>query len=65
MNADTRYEPSPLERERAQVALFEATGGSEGSPLEGRPRACETFPKFAGYRQAAGRDVPLYVLEPA
>ena len=28
-------------------------------------RAYETFPKFAGYRQAAGRDVPLYVLEPA
>lgn len=144
MTTDTRYEPSPLERERAQVALFEATDGAEGNTLEGRPivvlthigaksglvrksplmriehdgsyaviasnggaardplwasniasnpdvhvqdgstthalrarrvfgdeaeqwwlRAYETFPKFAQYRQTAGRDVPLYVLEPA
>lgn len=144
MNVEGRYEPSPLDRERAQVALYEATDGAEGNTLEGRPivilthvgaksgllrksplmriehdgsyaviasnggaardplwarniavnpdvriqdgpathvlharravgdeqeqwwlRACETFPKFAGYREAAGRDVPLYVLEPA
>jgi hypothetical protein len=25
----------------------------------------ETFPKFAQYRQAAPRDVPMYVLDPA
>jgi deazaflavin-dependent oxidoreductase (nitroreductase family) len=144
MNAEARYEPSPLARERAQVALFEATDGAEGNTLEGRPivilthvgvasgllrksplmriehdgsyaviasnggadrdplwagniaadpdvrvqdgpvthalharrvfgdeqerwwaRAYETFPKFAGYRTDAARDVPLYVLEPA
>ena len=144
MTVDARYEPSPLARERAQVALYEATDGEEGNTLEGRPiiivahvgqksgllrksplmrvehdgsyavvasnggaardplwarniaanpavrvqdgatthplrarrvfgdeaerwweRAYETFPKFAGYRTAAGRDVPLYVLEPA
>ncbi|MBJ7341870.1 nitroreductase family deazaflavin-dependent oxidoreductase [Mycolicibacterium sp.] len=138
-----RYEPSPLDRERAQVALYEATDGSEGNTLEGRPiiilthigqksgllrksplmriehegsyaviasnggaardplwafniaanpevrvqdgpttralrarrvlgdelelwwtRAYETFPKFAGYRRAAEREVPVYVLEP-
>ena len=144
MNEDAQYEPSPLDRERAQVALYEATDGAEGKTLEGRPivilthvgaksgllrksplmriehdgqlcrhrlerrrardplwarniaanpevrvqdgpttfalharpvfgdeqeqwwlRAYETFPKFEQYRQAAGRDVPLYVLEPA
>lgn len=143
MNAEAPYEPSPLARERAQVALYEATDGTMGDTLEGRPvvilthlgaksglvrksplmriehdgsyvvasnggaardplwagniaahpevriqdgamvhdlrarrvvgeelerwwlRAYETFPPFAGYRQAAGRDVPLYVLEPA
>lgn len=140
----THYEPSPLDRERAQVALYEATDGAEGNTLEGRPiivlthlgaksgllrksplmriehdgsyaviasnggavqdplwsrnvsahadvrlqdgpttyalharrvfgeeqeqwwqRAYQTFPKFEQYRHAAGRDVPLYVLEPA
>ncbi|MCU1492465.1 MAG: deazaflavin-dependent nitroreductase family protein [Acidimicrobiaceae bacterium] len=33
----TRYAPSPSERVRAQVALYEANGGSEGGTLEGRP----------------------------
>jgi F420H(2)-dependent quinone reductase len=144
VNEDAHYEPSPLDRERAQVALYEATDGTEGATLEGRPivilthvgaksgllrksplmriehagsyaviasnggaardplwarniaahsevrvqdgatthalharrvfgdegeqwwlRAYETFPKFERYRAAAGRDVPLYVLEPA
>ena len=37
MNEDARYEPSPLDRERAQVALYEATDGAEGDTLEGRP----------------------------
>ena len=143
MSDQPRYEPSPLDRERAQVALYEATDGAEGNTLEGRPiiilthtgqtsgllrksplmriehegsyaviasnggaardplwarniaanpdvrvqdgptthalrvrrvlgdelelwwhRAYETFPKFAGYRQAAEREVPVYVLEP-
>jgi deazaflavin-dependent oxidoreductase (nitroreductase family) len=31
------YIPSPSERVRDQVALYEATGGVEGGTLEGRP----------------------------
>jgi deazaflavin-dependent oxidoreductase (nitroreductase family) len=34
MNA---YEPSPAERVRDQVALYEATDGAEGAELEGKP----------------------------
>ena len=37
MSDHPRYEPSPLDRERAQVALYEATAGAEGNTLEGRP----------------------------
>ena len=37
MNQDGHYEPSPMARERAQVALYEATDGTEGNTLEGRP----------------------------
>jgi hypothetical protein len=33
----TRYAPSPSGRVRAQVALYDETGGSEGGTLEGRP----------------------------
>ena len=32
-----QYVPSPSERVRDQVALYEATGGREGGTLEGRP----------------------------
>jgi deazaflavin-dependent oxidoreductase (nitroreductase family) len=31
------YEPSPSDRVREQVALYEATDGREGGTLEGRP----------------------------
>jgi deazaflavin-dependent oxidoreductase (nitroreductase family) len=31
------YEPSPSERVREQVALYEASDGREGNTLEGRP----------------------------
>jgi deazaflavin-dependent oxidoreductase (nitroreductase family) len=31
------YEPSPVPRVRDQVALYEATGGTEGNTLEDRP----------------------------
>lgn len=115
------YEPSPDERSRNQVALYEATDGAAGNTLEDRPKiilthtgatsgltrttplmeiehdgsygviasnggaakaplwvrevfgaerdqwwtfACATYPKFAHYREIAGRDIPLYVLEP-
>ncbi|OYN77959.1 nitroreductase family deazaflavin-dependent oxidoreductase [Mycolicibacterium sphagni] len=33
----TNYEPSPADRIRDQVALYEATDGQEGGTLEGRP----------------------------
>jgi deazaflavin-dependent oxidoreductase (nitroreductase family) len=35
--AARQYMPSPSERVRDQVALYEATGGREGGTLEGRP----------------------------
>jgi deazaflavin-dependent oxidoreductase (nitroreductase family) len=31
------YEPSPVERIRNQVALYESTGGTQGNTLEGHP----------------------------
>jgi F420H(2)-dependent quinone reductase len=33
----TAYEPSPSDRVRDQVALYEATDGAQGGDLEGRP----------------------------
>lgn len=36
------YEPSPVERIRSQVALYESTEGTEGNTLEGRPVAILT-----------------------
>jgi deazaflavin-dependent oxidoreductase (nitroreductase family) len=33
---DSEYEPSPVPRVRDQVALYEATGGTDGNTLEGR-----------------------------
>jgi len=36
MNSAT-YQPSPSDRVREQVALYEATDGREGNTLEGRP----------------------------
>jgi deazaflavin-dependent oxidoreductase (nitroreductase family) len=143
VSESTTYEPSPDERSRNQVALYEATDGAEGNTLDGRPvivlthtgaksgltrktplmqiehagsyavvasnggaaktplwanniaanptvqvqdgavkhtlrarevrgdereqwweRAYATYPKFSKYRELAGRDIPLYVLEP-
>jgi len=34
--ADEQYVPSPSERVRDQVALYQATDGREGGTLEGR-----------------------------
>ncbi len=34
---ESEYEPSPLERIRNQVELYEATGGVQGGTLEDRP----------------------------
>jgi deazaflavin-dependent oxidoreductase (nitroreductase family) len=36
-DTDQTYEPSPSERVRDQVALYEATQGKEGGTLEGKP----------------------------
>lgn len=35
--SETAYIPSPSQRVRDQVALYEATGGAEGGTVEGRP----------------------------
>jgi hypothetical protein len=34
---DRDYEPNPIARIRDQVALFEATDGTQGNTLENRP----------------------------
>jgi deazaflavin-dependent oxidoreductase (nitroreductase family) len=36
-NLKDQYEPSPSDRVRQQVALYEATNGKEGGTLEGKP----------------------------
>src|ERR1700712_3644147 len=61
MNADVRYEPSPLERERAQVALYEATDGAEGNTLEGRPIVILSH---LGAKSGLRRKSPLMRVEP-
>ena len=53
MNA---YEPSPRERVRDQVALYEATDGAEGGDLEGRPVVILTT---TGARSGAIRKTPV------
>ena len=56
------YEPSPSERVRDQVARYEATDGAE------KDRwwvVAESFwPHFPAYRANAGREIPMFVLEP-
>src|SRR3978361_1691061 len=60
MTDDLRYEPSPLDRERAQVALYEATDGAEGATLEGRPIVILTH---VGAKSGLLRKSPLMRIE--
>lgn len=60
MNSDAPYEPSPLARERAQVALYEATDGTMGDTLEGRPVVILTH---LGAKSGLVRKSPLMRIE--
>jgi hypothetical protein len=63
----TGYVPSPSDRVREQVALYEATDGVEGGTLEAHWwEVAERFwPHFPEYRAKAGdRDIPVMLLEP-
>lgn len=54
------YEPSPSDRVREQVALYEATDGKEGGRLEGRPVIILTT---RGARTGKVRKTPLIRIE--
>jgi deazaflavin-dependent oxidoreductase (nitroreductase family) len=60
--ADTgpEYVPSPSERVRDQVALYEATGGAEGGELGGLPVIILTT---AGARSGQTRKTPIMRVE--
>ncbi len=114
MPLNGEYEPSPSERVRRQVELYEATNGAEGGTQNGKPvivltsqgaksgkirkiplmriehngvyavvashagarevfgeekdewwkRADAAYSKFPGYRARAGREIPVFVVEP-
>jgi deazaflavin-dependent oxidoreductase (nitroreductase family) len=54
------YEPSPSTRSREQVALYEGSGGSEGTTLRGRPVIVLTS---IGARSGKVRKTPLMRVE--
>src|ERR1700704_3102087 len=55
-----QYEPSPSDRVREQVALYEATNGKEGGTLEGKPVIILT-PQ--GAKTGKSRKAPLIRIE--
>jgi F420H(2)-dependent quinone reductase len=59
-NLQDQYEPSPSDRVREQVALYEATNGKEGGTLEGRPVIILTT---RGARTGKIRKTPLIRIE--
>lgn len=60
MSQETVYAPSPFERERSQVALYEATGGAAGGELDGRPVIILTH---VGVKSGLTRKSPLMRVE--
>jgi F420H(2)-dependent quinone reductase len=54
------YEPSPSTRSREQVALYESSGGTEGTTLRGRPVVIVTS---IGARTGKVRKTPLMRVE--
>ena len=56
------YEPSPDDRSRAQVELYESSGGTEGTTLEGMPVVILTT---VGARSGRLRKTPLMRVEHA
>jgi F420H(2)-dependent quinone reductase len=55
-----QYEPSPSDRVRQQVALYEATNGKEGATLEGKPVVILTT---QGAKTGKIRKTPLIRIE--
>jgi hypothetical protein len=55
------YQPSPSDRVREQVALYEGTDGREGGTLEDRPVVILTT---TGAKSGAIREIPVMLLEP-
>ena len=60
MSLPGRYEPSPVEWVREQVAQYEATDGAEGGTMRGRPVIILTT---VGAKSAALRKTPLMRVE--
>jgi deazaflavin-dependent oxidoreductase (nitroreductase family) len=60
MAIEGAYEPSPWERVAAQVRLYEATGGTEGSDLQGQPCVILTT---RGRKTGKLRKTPLIRIE--
>jgi deazaflavin-dependent oxidoreductase (nitroreductase family) len=60
MALDGVYEPSPWSRVAEQVRLYEATGGTEGSDLEGQPCVILTT---RGRKTGRLRKTPLIRIE--
>lgn len=56
------YEPSPLDRARTQAELYESSGGTEGTTLEGMPVVILTT---VGARSGKLRKTPLMRVEHA
>lgn len=60
MSDASAYVPSPFERERTQVALYESTGGREGGTLDDRPVIILTH---TGAKSGLTRKSPLMRVE--
>jgi deazaflavin-dependent oxidoreductase (nitroreductase family) len=60
MTETSAYAPSPFERERTQVELYEATGGVEGGTLDDRPVIILTH---TGIKSGLTRKSPLMRVE--
>lgn len=60
MPLDGEYLPSPSQRSRDQVALYESSGGTDGTDLGGLPVVIVTM---RGARTGALRKVPLMRVE--
>ena len=60
MPLNREYEPSPNDRTRKQVELYEATNGVEGGTLNGKPVIVLTF---KGAKSGKIRKTPLMRIE--
>jgi deazaflavin-dependent oxidoreductase (nitroreductase family) len=60
MPIEGNYEPSPWDRERDQVALYESSGGTQGTELRGKP--CVIL-WTRGRRSGSVRKAPLMRVE--